>query len=59
MDPLTNYYTNFFPGEPNNDQINRFAGEACLATNYNNRKWNDAPCNLPFAYVCEIEANVK
>ena len=54
MEPLTSAYMNFYNGrthEPNNFDEN----EACLSTNYYERKWNDEECKAAFPYVCEVE----
>ena len=45
-------YFNFGPGEPNN-----LNNEDCTHSRFKNEfyQWNDAPCNLPIYYVCQID----
>ncbi|XP_071953691.1 macrophage mannose receptor 1-like [Antedon mediterranea] len=44
-------YKNFGAGEPNNYGH----GEDCVELDYTHSdKWNDVPCSMNFAYVCEI-----
>lgn len=47
----TAHYTNWWPGEPNNDQA-----EDCgsLFSDYS-FKWNDAKCLLKYNFICEKE----
>ncbi|XP_065145804.1 galactose-specific lectin nattectin-like [Paramisgurnus dabryanus] len=43
------HFTNWCPGEPNNNDVN----EHCLEINFSNtRCWNDAPCSYTISYIC-------
>lgn len=46
-------YTNWYPGEPNDAE----GGEDCLVlwVDIQSVSWNDAACNIPLSYICELE----
>ncbi|XP_060588901.1 perlucin-like [Ruditapes philippinarum] len=49
-DEYVQMYTNWAPGEPNSG-----TGENCLALfDMEQYKWNDAPCDLPEGFICEV-----
>ncbi|XP_065145803.1 galactose-specific lectin nattectin-like [Paramisgurnus dabryanus] len=45
------HFTNWCPGEPNNNKHN--SPENCLELNQgNNHCWNDIPCSYTMSYIC-------
>lgn len=48
----TAHYTNWWPGEPNNDHAEDCAS---LHSDYS-YKWNDADCLVKYNFICEKES---
>lgn len=47
-------YTNWSPGEPNNDRNIDPNGEHCVYRSGYNKRWNDDRCILKLYFICEV-----
>ncbi|KAH3843092.1 galactose-specific lectin nattectin-like [Dreissena polymorpha] len=55
VEPIT--YTNWNPGEPNNDNNHDDHHQDCLAMYSSSGLWDDGYCEVKHNFICEIELN--